>query len=72
MRLNQVTIPVTDVPRSVEFYTRLGLLQIVDSADYARFELPEGDSTFSIQRVDQMPPPNRFKKPLPCRGVLGS
>lgn len=56
MRLNQVTIPVTDVPRSVEFYTQLGLLQIVDSDDYARFELPEGDSTFSIHRVDRMPP----------------
>ncbi len=37
---------------------RLGLLQIVDSADYARFELPEGGSTFSIHRVNEMPPPS--------------
>ena len=29
MRLNQVTVPVTDVRRSVEFYTWLGLNQIV-------------------------------------------
>ena len=36
MRLNQVTIPVTNVPRSIEFYTRLGLLQIVDSASSKR------------------------------------
>ena len=36
MRLNQVTIPVTDVARSVEFYVGLGLTQIVDGGrDYA-------------------------------------
>jgi catechol 2,3-dioxygenase-like lactoylglutathione lyase family enzyme len=54
MRLNQVTVPTTDIPRSVEFYTRLGLIQIVDSDDYARFECPDGDSTFSIHQVDRV------------------
>lgn len=55
MRLNQVTVPSTDVARSVEFYKRLGLIQIVASLpSYARFVCPDGDSTFSIHRVDRV------------------
>src|SRR6185295_18566850 len=54
MRLNQVTIPSTDVARSVEFYARLGLIQIVESLPrYARFVCPDGDSTFSIHYIDR-------------------
>ncbi len=59
IRLNQVTIPVTDVQLSADFYDRLGLIQIVDGGpDYARFEFPEGDSTFSLHRVDTVVAPN--------------
>ena len=49
-RLNQVTVTGTDYARSVDFYRRLGLAQIVDSPDtgYARFET-EGGVTFSVQ-----------------------
>ena len=48
MELNQVTVPCTDYAASVEFYTRLGLVQIVDSPPrYARFESSAG-STLSI------------------------
>ena len=49
-RLNQVTITGSDYARSVDFYRRLGLKQIVDSPDngYARFECA-GGATFSIQ-----------------------
>jgi len=49
-RLNQVTITGSDYARSVEFYRRLGLKQIVDSPDngYARFETA-GGATFSVQ-----------------------
>ncbi|MBA2467373.1 MAG: bifunctional hydroxymethylpyrimidine kinase/phosphomethylpyrimidine kinase [Sphingomonas sp.] len=49
-RLNQVTMTVTDYPRAVDFYRRLGLRQIVDSAEngYARFETA-GGATLSIQ-----------------------
>jgi catechol 2,3-dioxygenase-like lactoylglutathione lyase family enzyme len=55
MRLNQVTVPSTDVARSVEFYKRLGLLQIVESLpSYARFVCPDGDSTFSIHFIDSV------------------
>jgi hydroxymethylpyrimidine/phosphomethylpyrimidine kinase len=49
LRLNQVTVTGTNYERSVDFYRKLGLKQIVDSApDYARFET-EGGTTFSVQ-----------------------
>jgi catechol 2,3-dioxygenase-like lactoylglutathione lyase family enzyme len=48
MRLNQVTVPAHDVERSVAFYQTLGLRLIVRDDHYARFELPDGESTFSI------------------------
>src|SRR3954465_12798500 len=49
-RLNQVTVTGTNYERSVDFYRRLGLTQIVDSPDtgYARFETA-GGVTFSAQ-----------------------
>ena len=53
MNLNQVTIPVSDVARSINFYQKLGLKVIVAASHYARFECPSGDSTFSLhQTVD--------------------
>jgi catechol 2,3-dioxygenase-like lactoylglutathione lyase family enzyme len=53
MRLNQVTVAVSDVARAVDFYTDLGLKLIVrgssDGSDsYARFLCPDGDSTLSV------------------------
>jgi hydroxymethylpyrimidine/phosphomethylpyrimidine kinase len=49
-RLNQVTVTGTNYERSVDFYRRLGLTQIVDSPDtgYARFETA-GGVTLSVQ-----------------------
>ena len=49
-RLNQVTVTGTNYERSVDFYHRLGLTQIVDSPEngYARFETA-GGVTVSIQ-----------------------
>jgi catechol 2,3-dioxygenase-like lactoylglutathione lyase family enzyme len=53
MRLNQVTLEVSDVARAVEFYRGLGLMQIVGGDDrYARFACPDGDSTFSVERAE--------------------
>jgi catechol 2,3-dioxygenase-like lactoylglutathione lyase family enzyme len=50
--LNQVTAPCTDLDASVAFYRQLGLRLIVhDPPDYARFECPVGDATFSVHRV---------------------
>ena len=52
MRLNQVTVGVSDIERAIAFYRRLGLGLIVHSLHYARFELPEGGSTFSVHLSD--------------------
>jgi catechol 2,3-dioxygenase-like lactoylglutathione lyase family enzyme len=53
MNLNQVTLPVTDFDRSVAFYRDMGFTLIVHSPPrYARFECPDGDSTFSLSKVD--------------------
>jgi len=57
MNLNQVTVPALDVAASVAFYRRLGLIQIVDAPHYARFECPEGDSTFSVHRSEHVAEP---------------
>lgn len=57
MNLNQVTVAVTDVARSIGFYQRLGLQLIVESLpDYARFCCPDGQASFSLSRVDQVVP----------------
>ena len=53
MNLNQVTIYSTNPTESIEFYKKLGLRLIVDSAPrYVRFECPDGDSTFSIHETN--------------------
>lgn len=48
MNLNQVTLPVRDLAIAIDFYQRLGFKLIVRSDQYARFECPEGDATFSL------------------------
>jgi catechol 2,3-dioxygenase-like lactoylglutathione lyase family enzyme len=59
MRLNHVTLAVTDVEASAAFYGRLGLVQIVASyPDYARFLSPEGEATLSLQRSEVPPVPS--------------
>jgi len=56
MRLNQITVPALDVLKSIEFYEKLGLELIVHTHDqYARFLCPDGDSTFSIHEVSELP-----------------
>lgn len=55
MNLNQVTVYSKDVEKAVGFYKKLGLLLIVDSIPrYARFECPDGDSTFSLHESDEV------------------
>lgn len=53
MQLNQVTVAVSDIERSVRFYRALGLTPVVLAAHYARFVCPEGRSTFSIHLSEQ-------------------
>ena len=56
MKLNQVSLPATDVERSAQFYRTLGFEQLVHNPpDYARFECPGGDATFSVHRVATVP-----------------
>ena len=59
MNLNQITVPSLDVAKSILFYEMLGLKLIVRSLPkYARFECPDGTSTFSIHEVDSLPKDN--------------
>ena len=52
MRLNHITLAVEDVEASADFYTRLGLRQIVANyPDYARLLAPEGETTLSLHRA---------------------
>jgi len=56
MNLNQVTVYSCNVEKAAGFYKKLGLLLIVDSMPrYARFECPDGDSTFSLHQTDKPP-----------------
>ncbi len=53
MNLNQVTVATADVARAVDYYQRLGLRLIVEALPtYARFECPNGGSTFSVHLSD--------------------
>jgi len=54
MNLNQITVPAMNVEKSIDFYEKLGLRLIVKSLpNYARFECQEGNSTFSLHRIDK-------------------
>ncbi|WP_422080933.1 VOC family protein [Ulvibacterium sp.] len=56
MNLNQITVPSLDLTRSIPFYEKLGLKLIVESLPhYARFECPDGNSTFSIHQTEELP-----------------
>lgn len=55
MDLNHVTVLATDLELAWDFYTRLGLIPIVDHRpNYIRFQCKQGNTTFS---VDQGTPP---------------
>jgi catechol 2,3-dioxygenase-like lactoylglutathione lyase family enzyme len=55
MNLNQITVPASDITASIAFYETLGLRLIVKSPHYARFELPQGEATFSIHQTPDLP-----------------
>ncbi len=52
MNLNQITLPVRDMDEATAFYRQMGFLQIVDTPHYARFECPDGGSTFSLSLAE--------------------
>ncbi len=56
MNLNQITVPSLDLTKSIPFYETLGLKLIVKALPhYARFECPDGDSTFSLHQTEELP-----------------
>ena len=56
MNLNQITVPSLDLKKSIPFYEKLGLKLIVKALPhYARFECPEGEATFSLHQVAELP-----------------
>jgi catechol 2,3-dioxygenase-like lactoylglutathione lyase family enzyme len=51
MQLNQVTISVSNLRTSINFYQTLGLKLIVEDDHYARFVVPGNQASFSITVV---------------------
>ncbi len=71
MRLNQVTAAAADLDASIAFYQTLGLKLIVRSPHYARFELPEGEATFSLHvRAGEIPRENAPQLYFECADVV--
>jgi catechol 2,3-dioxygenase-like lactoylglutathione lyase family enzyme len=67
MRLNHVTLIVTDFERSAAFYRALGLLSVVDSPPrYARFRCPDSDETLSIEVTGEAALPARAQLYFEC------
>jgi catechol 2,3-dioxygenase-like lactoylglutathione lyase family enzyme len=56
MNLNQITLPVLDIPKAIVFYELLGLELIVPTHEaYARLELADADATLSLYVVKNCP-----------------
>jgi catechol 2,3-dioxygenase-like lactoylglutathione lyase family enzyme len=56
MNLNQITLPVLDIPRAIAFYELLRLELMVHMHEaYARLELQDGDATLSLSLVEKLP-----------------
>ena len=73
MRFNHATISVSDIEKSVAFYRRLGLLQIVGKhPHYARFSFPEGESTLSLYSSGENVAPSTTMLFFECEDVDGT
>lgn len=70
MRLNHVTLIVSDFERSTAFYAALGLVPIVhEPPRYARFQCPDGDETLSVEVTGEPPAPPRAQLFFECRDL---
>lgn len=56
MKLNQLTLDVSDLSRSKAFYRTLGFRLLVDSPHYCRFLAPDGDTSFSLHLEETVTP----------------
>ena len=67
MRLNHVTLIVSDLETSMSFYKKLGLKPIVlDEPRYVRFALPSGDETISLEVTGEPMSESRVQLYLEC------
>lgn len=67
MRLNHVTLIVSNFERSVAFYRALGLVPIVhEPPRYARFCCPDSDETLSVEVTGEPPVPTRAQLYFEC------
>ena len=70
MNLNQITVPSLNVAKAIPFYEALGLKLIVNSTShYVRFICPDGNSTFSISKVDHLPTGNGIHIYFECEDL---
>ena len=70
MDLNQITIPSLDLEKAIPFYETLGLQLIVKALPhYARFQCPNGNSTFSIHRTEALPTGNGIYLYFECEDL---
>jgi catechol 2,3-dioxygenase-like lactoylglutathione lyase family enzyme len=61
MKLNQVTLPSSDLEKSVRFYEKMGFQLIVDARPrYARFLCTEGEATFSLHFCEKITPGDTY------------
>lgn len=73
MRLNHVTLIVTDFERSAAFYSSLGLVPVVhEPPRYARFRCPDGDETLSIEVTGEAPAAPRAQLFFECADLDGA
>lgn len=67
MRLNHVTLIVSDFERSTAFYRSLGFVPIVhEPPRYARFQCPDSDETLSVEVTGESPAPARVQLFFEC------
>ena len=69
MKLNQVTLPATNVSASVAFYRQMGFELIVDTSHYARFKSTVGDATFSVHAVSSIARPSETVVYFECESL---
>lgn len=67
MRLNHVTLIVSDFERSTAFYQAMGFVPIVhEPPRYARFRCPDSDETLSVEVTGEPPAPARAQLFFEC------
>lgn len=70
MRLNHVTLIVSELDTSLRFYEKLGLTPIVIAEPrYARMVFPDGDETLSLEVTGEVAQPSRVQLYFECHDL---